>query len=642
MRSYLVFTLLSFVFLCPVSFAASGPLPDVQSYFDLNGAAHATKSKELMANGYRIISLSSYGTPPNNKYAAVWVKRRGNRQVMISDVSYKTYRTWLRWWKLMGYVPRFVSAVGPGGSGARFAAVMEKGFGGKVKHWCNVAKPGDVHWANDTSYVVKDFSTYGKPNDRRYCVVAYENMGNEMETIFYSIKNSSDFSAIYRAQLKKPFWRPVHLFVGDDQRITPQFANNWVGEWAVKTDLTVEQLEAEIKSYQRKGRLYPIHIDGTGTGKNARFAVIFAETDVPESRKWTVTGKEGDRKMTNQLDSIMKTWMQLNGVRQAQLAAARDGEIFIERGYTWAESNRAIVEPDDVFLLASLSKMFTHAAIHNLIQAGKLDNSTLVYNLLGFNNPKDPRALKTTISHLLEHSTGYNRSISKDTAFEFRAAAKYLYDSKRPANLHDMIEYQLTKPLDFEPGANVSYSNYGMMLLGYVVSNITQQPFLTFLRENILEGLNVSIYETAAEKHGSDRIVQESRYVGLDAAHPESLEMVPSVFGGDGAIKEECDATFSLAASASTVAKFIGKHAVWGTGGRDTPRARQGTLPGARSFAMSSPSGIDWALLINTRDFVSPVGGEDEGDRLAIKILKPFFDKPNACLPWMRKFCAGA
>ncbi|KAK2005660.1 hypothetical protein LZ32DRAFT_623544 [Colletotrichum eremochloae] len=132
MRPHLVFTLLSFVFLYPVSFAASGPLPDVQSYFDLNGAAHATKSKELMANGYRIISLSSYGTPPNNKYAAV---------------------TWLRWWKLMGYVPRFVSAVGPGGSGARFAAVMEKGFGGKVKHWCNVAKPGDVHWANDTSYV---------------------------------------------------------------------------------------------------------------------------------------------------------------------------------------------------------------------------------------------------------------------------------------------------------------------------------------------------------------------------------------------------------------------------------------------------------------------------------------------------------
>ncbi|KAK2054104.1 penicillin-binding protein [Colletotrichum caudatum] len=623
MRSYLVFTLLSLFFLNLVSYAASGPLPEVQSYFDVDGAAHATKSKKLQADGY------------------LWVKRQGKRQIMISNVNYKTYYIWLRWWAGWGYVPRLVSAVGPRGGGAKFAAVMEKGFSGKFKHLCNLATPEVLHWASDTSYVVKDFSTYGTPNDRRYCLVAHENVGNEMETIFYSTEGPSEFSEIYKAELKKPFWRPVHLFVGDDQRITPQFANNWVGEWEAKTDLTARQLDAEIKSHQRKGRLYPIHIDGTGTGINARFAVIFAETDIPEDRKWTVTGKEGGRKMTKQIDSIMKSWMQFNGVRQAQVAAARDGEIFMERGYTWAESNRAIVQPDDVFLLASLSKMFTHAAIHNLIQAEKLNYSTLVYDLLDFKNPKDPRALNTTIQHLLNHSTGYNRSISNDTAFRFRDAAALLHDNKRPANLSDMIEYQLTKPLDFEPGANFSYSNYGMMVLGYVVSKVTQQPFLDFLHKNVLEGLDVRIYETAAEKHVNDRIIQETRFTGLDATHPESLEKVPSVFGGDGSIKEHCDATFSLAASASTIAKFIGKHAVRGTGKRNTKLPRQGTLPGARSYAISSPSGIDWAVVINTREFVGGVKDVDEAYRLAIKTLRPIFDNPNGCFPWMRKFCAS-
>ncbi|KAK1998513.1 penicillin-binding protein [Colletotrichum falcatum] len=548
-------------------------------------------------------------------FTSVWVKRKGKHQRMISDVSYKTYNIWLRWWNSLGYIPTLVSATGPARS-ARFAAVMERDF-----------KPGDLHLESDTSYVVKDLSTYGTPDDRRYCLVAHEN-------------GPSEFSETYKAELKKPFWRPVHLFVDDDRRITPHFANNWVGKWETKINLTAAQLDAEIKSHRREGRLYPIHIDGTGTGKDARFAAIFAETDVPELRKWTVTGKEGDRKMTKKLDSIMKTWMQLNGVRQAQVAAAKDGEILLERGYTWAESNRAIVQPDDVFLLASLSKMFTHAAIHNLIQAGKLEKTTLVYDLLDLKDPKDPRALKTTISHLLEHSTGYNRSISKDVAFEFREVAERLHDNKRPPNLREMIEYQLTKPLDFEPGANFSYSNYGMMVLGYVVSKVTQQPYFDFLRENILEGLDVRIYETAAEKHVTDRIIQETRFVGRDAAHPASLEKVPSVFGGDGAFKEECDATFSLAASASTIAKFIGKHAVWGTGGRAT-LGRQGTLSGARSFAMSNPSGIDWALVINTRDFAS-TGGEDEGQRLGVKILKPFFNKPNACFSLLSKFCARA
>jgi CubicO group peptidase (beta-lactamase class C family) len=118
----------------------------------------------------------------------------------------------------------------------------------------------------------------------------------------------------------------------------------------------------------------------------------------------------------------------------------------------------------------------------------------------------------------------------------------------------------LDRKLDFTPGERTAYSNYGTLLLGYVVSNITEMPYMDFLKENIFGDLDVRLYETAASKHKDDRIVQESSMIGPDPKRPRSRHMVPAVNGGDGALKEECAAAFSLAASASTLAKFVGSH----------------------------------------------------------------------------------
>ncbi|WQF80806.1 Putative beta-lactamase/transpeptidase [Colletotrichum destructivum] len=622
------------VALLNVYFLYARAQPDVQTYFNLDEAAHATKTQTLKSSGYRILSLSSYGTPADIKYAAVWVKREGNHQIMISSADIKTYKKWLAKGKSRGYASTHVSATGPAKK-AVFAGVMEKADVGKWSQECGLAKPENLHPARDFSRVVKDFSTYGTPNNRRYCVLVHENMGNAKETIFYNTNGPEDFAAIYNSELKKPIWRPAHLFVADDKHITPHFTDDWVGEWKAATDLTADELDAEIKLRQQ-GRLRPIHIDGAGTGKDTRFTVIFAETDVPEARKWTVTGKEGEQAMTERLDSIMQAWMKKNGVRQAQFAAAVKGEIILERSYTWAESNRAIVEPDDIFFVVSLSKMFTHAAVYNLIQAGKLDYSTRVYDVLGYKQAKDPRALSTTVSQLLDHSAGFDRSMSPDIGFQFREVSESFHNNKRPANLCDMIEFQLTKTLDFEPGSRSSYSNYGTMLLGYLITNITKQPYLDFLKENVLEGLDVRIYETAAEKHANDRIIQETRFSGLDATHPQSLQKVPYIFGGDGSIKEEVAPSFGLAASASTIARFIGRYAVWGTGEREVGN-RQGGLPAARAMAVSEASGIDWAVTFNTQDFVT----NKETTVLRDRLLKPLFSEPKSCFSWLRRFCAG-
>lgn len=602
----------------------------VQTYYNLKGTAHGDKVKSLSADGYRMISLSVYGTPPEVNYAAVWVQVEGSPFEVIYDADETTYNAWFESWKSKGYVSTHISVTGPAGS-AIYAGVMENL---DVTNWaqkCDMTSPYAYDNAtNGVDMFVKGFTMYGTPSDPRYCILGHENIGRQQSTIFYSTTTFPiDYPTIYKSEIAKRFWRPSRLFVSNDHIITPQFVDTEVGRWVAKDGLTASELSAEITS-QRERSLFPIDLHGGGSGDEARFAVIFAEHSVPEARKWTATGSvngfQDNKATTAAFDETMRTWMQKNGVRQAQVGVALNGSTIAERSYTWAESNRAVVQPDDVFLLASVSKMFAYAAINNLLEAGKLELSTLVYPLLGY-QPADARANNITVDHLLRHTAGYDRDRSGDVAFMFREVALSLFNGTRAATIRDIIEYQVTRQLDFEPGSDYSYSNYGIMLLSYLVANITGTPYLEYLKEHVLDGLDVQLYETAAEKHADDRIVQESKFTGYDPTVPQTTRFVHAPYGGDGAIKEECAGSFSLVASASTVAKFIGKHAVLGTGGRAMYSQRDGSLAGARTFASSAQPEVDWALNLNTREFVS----DTEFDDLRfVQLPRVFDDHPLA------------
>ncbi|KPM45644.1 hypothetical protein AK830_g933 [Neonectria ditissima] len=593
--------------------AASTSARDIQTYYNVEGSRHAEKAKALTADGYQIISLSTYGSPPDVKYAAIWSRRQGNPFEVIQGADKKTYDAWLEGWKTEGFVSTHVSATGPVDS-AVFAGVVEKV---NVTSWaqvCDLTNPwGYENATGGVSMTIKGFRMYGTPSDRRYCILGHENVNNDMSTIFYTTNYSIDYAEVYRSETQKRFWRPAHLFLSEDHVITPQFVDTDVGTWVAKEGLSADKLAKEIKAQKNNG-LVPIDLQGGGNGKEARFSVIFAEQDVPSPRKWSVTGTTGGFKDNKgaqaAMDNVMKNWMKKNGVRQAQVAIASNGTVLTERSYTWAEGNRAVVKPDDIFLLASVSKMFVHAAIYNLIQAGHLNYSTPVYPLLGY-NPEDDRANNITIQNLLEHTAGYDRSVSGDPGFMFQTIAFAQSNGTRPASLRDVIEYMVARPLDYAPGDGYAYSNYGSMLLSYVVTNVTSTPYLKFLQKNILKGLNVQLYQTSAKKHENDRIVQESKYTGYDPVHPKTYKLVPGPNGGDGAIKEESMGGFSLAASASSIASFIGHHSVYGTGDREWNGWRDGTTAGARTFA-ESRGDFDWAFNLNTREYLS----EEEFDDL--------------------------
>ncbi|KAF5724111.1 C4-dicarboxylate transport mae1 [Fusarium mundagurra] len=516
--------------------------------------------------GYRPISLSSCGPPHDARYSAIWVyEPLGPDLQMIHDVPKPVFDSWVEKLRKRKYVLTHVTVTGAEEE-AIFAGVMEEDRKPNKTVWtldCGIKnwEPFLTRTESGLKMKTQGFSSYGTPDNRTYCILRHENRGNENVALYADLKEE-DFQQVFTGEITKPFWRPKKLFMSNDLEIAGLFTDTSVGDWYSDTHLNETALEATIKEQTSKGLTLTGIQGGVREGEEF-YNVIFQELLEPKTRHWHATGKETEfLRMHKSLDSIMEKFMKTNGVRQAQVAIASRGVIMAERAYTWAEDDREIVATNDTFLLASVSKMFTTAAINHLINRGKLSLRTKVYKRLGYFDAKDERAKNITVKNLLEHKGGYDRrEAGEDISVDFnKVTMSLLTKGNRTATTRDVIEYMLAQPLQFTPGEKKSYSNYGYMLLGYLVSNVTGMPYMDFLEKNIFRGLDVELYKTSPSEHRHDRIIQESRLTGLDTLRPMSNRSVAAVYGGYGAIMEECSAAFSLKASASTIAKFSGFH----------------------------------------------------------------------------------
>jgi hypothetical protein len=108
---------------------------------------------------------------------------------------------------------------------------------------------------------------------------------------------------------------------------------------------------------------------------------------------------------------------------------------------------------------------------------------------------------------------------------------------------------------------------------------------------------------TLASQRTNDEAIAEDEGLGLSPLDLTSPLLVPSVYGGDGEINEVGDPNAGTGASAHALTPFIHLHAVWGNGPRAAGYARSGSTPGASSLAVSRGDGVDWAYVINTRDW---------------------------------------
>ncbi|HUQ32576.1 MAG TPA: serine hydrolase domain-containing protein, partial [Pyrinomonadaceae bacterium] len=161
------------------------------------------------------------------------------------------------------------------------------------------------------------------------------------------------------------------------------------------------------------------------------------------------------------------------------LAVIRDGRVIKEKAYGWANLELKIpATTDTVFLLASVTKIFTATAIMALVEDGKLSPEDKIRKLL----PRLPLKWSgVTVRHLLTHTSGLpDVSLGQDT----------------DAVISDTREGALKKlpgmPMPSRPGAQWSYNQTNYMLLAMIVEKVSGKSFEEFLAERFFRPLGMT------------------------------------------------------------------------------------------------------------------------------------------------------
>lgn len=132
------------------------------------------------------------------------------------------------------------------------------------------------------------------------------------------------------------------------------------------------------------------------------------------------------------------------------------------------------------FDIGSMNKSFTKTVILQLIEEGKLKvTDKLGQYIDGF---PEIAATKITITHLLDHSSGYTDYWGED----FQDLP---LEQKR---LNGLVKRIKNLRLEFEPGTERAYSNSGYVLLGAIIEKITGKSYHQNVVERIIKPLNMT------------------------------------------------------------------------------------------------------------------------------------------------------
>ncbi len=231
----------------------------------------------------------------------------------------------------------------------------------------------------------------------------------------------------------------------------------------------------------------------------------------------------------------------------AVLHVRQAGSVVCERAYGCLdpETRRHPARPDDLFDLASLTKLFTATAFVTLVEKDKDDGrvslDTPVAEILpqfagtwsigptedplsGAIVPPDPRfagqevdAGTITFRHLLTHTSGLAawRSLYREGEDQDQDEGEavplphQVPASLRARRIAAIYDERGRVGLAYPPGARVVYSDLGFILLGEAIARLAGVPLEVYLRQAVLEplGLRATTYNPLANGFSPEQIV---------------------------------------------------------------------------------------------------------------------------------------
>ena len=201
--------------------------------------------------------------------------------------------------------------------------------------------------------------------------------------------------------------------------------------------------------------------------------LISVDTNAQES-KFSIFSKDS---IDNYIIKAMREW----GIPGISVVIIKDGEIFLEKGYGITSINsKKSVTSNTIFPIASVTKSFTGTIMATLEADGKISMDDLVTRWLPWFSMKDELySCQLTLTDILSHRSGWKTFqgdlLNTESSMDFRTMVEK-FSAQRPA---------------YPIRTKFGYSNFGFMIAGLCIQNITGKSWNEYLKERILTPLGM-------------------------------------------------------------------------------------------------------------------------------------------------------
>ena len=178
-------------------------------------------------------------------------------------------------------------------------------------------------------------------------------------------------------------------------------------------------------------------------------------------------------------DRVQEHLAAMNGpdAYSGAILIAHNGKIVLDQAKGMAdEINHIRNTVDTQFCIGSMNKMFTAVAILQLVGQGKL---ALDMPIAAYwpDYPNRDLASRVTIRELLNHTGGTGDIFNPE----------YEAHREETRTLADYVKLFGSRPVGFEPGSRMEYSNYGFILLGRIIELVSGEPYQKYVQEHIYQ-----------------------------------------------------------------------------------------------------------------------------------------------------------
>lgn len=466
---------------------------------------------ELVGKGYRLNYVSGYSVKNEGLLATLWEKRPSPPWVAKVAMSTSEYQAALETFANEGFGLVLVNGYTINGS-VKYVAIWDKSTNSAAKHGMTLREYETlVDSLLERGYRLLHVSGYAVGDEARYAAI-WEARNHNIEWVAHHNMNSGDFENQHITLTGNGF-RLVDVS-GYEVAKVACYAGIWERSTAPKTiarhGLTFEQYQGEHVNTSYQGYV-PTVVSGCSFDDVDKYSAIW------ENHVMSVLD-------LSLIDNEIEDYMNANAIRGLSIAIVKDKRLVFAKGFGFAdEAARVKVNPEHLFRIASISKLFTSIAIMKLAEERRLHITDKVFGsgaILGTvyeSTHSHHRVHEMTVQNLLEHTSGWAGAdiepIDELENMDQDEMIAWVLEHKEPAN---------------PPGVSYDYLNFGYLVLGRVIEKVTGQTYESYVQE-ITSGFHISRIQIGRDK--SIRIPDEVIYYPTADSYNYNISRFDS-FGG--------------------------------------------------------------------------------------------------------------